>query len=47
LAVNEENTWQLDCALVAVVDLTQGFLDSETDSVVRMPCTGPEAQSRT
>jgi len=44
MAVKEDSTWQLDCDLAAAVDLTQGSLDSETDSVVRMPCTGPKAQ---
>ena len=45
--MNEDRTSQLDCDLAVAVDLTQGSPDSETDSVARMPCTGPEAHSST
>jgi len=44
---NKESTWQLECDPAVAVDLTRESLDLETDSVVRMPYTGPEVHSST
>jgi len=44
---NKESTWQLERDPAVAVDLTRESLDLETDSVVRMPYTGPEVHSST